>query len=62
MGFFSDLYNKGTEWAEKIQEYYREGMSMSREELREELRRWRRSPSSARYQGYMKAAKERGLA
>lgn len=62
MGFFSDLYDKGSEWAEEIQEYYREGKNMSREELREELKRARRNPTSARYQGYMKAAKERGLA
>ena len=61
MGFFSDLYNKGTEWAEEIQEYYQEGMSMSPEDLREELRRWRRNPTSARYQGYKKAADRRGI-
>ncbi len=61
MGFFSDLYNKGSEWAEEIQEYYREGKSMSREDLRDELRRWRSNPTSAQYQGYKKAADERGI-
>ena len=61
MGFFSDLYNKGSEWAEEIQEYYSEGRSMSREELREELKRARRNPTSAQYQGYKKAADERGI-
>ena len=61
MGFFSDLYNKGTEWAEEIQEYYREGMSMSAEDLHEELRRCRSNPTSARYQGYKKAADKRGI-
>ncbi len=39
MGLFSDIYDKGTEWAGEIQEYYREGKRMSREDLRDELRR-----------------------
>ncbi len=65
MGFLKDLggavYGNLKEWSEEIQEYYREGMSMSEEELRDELRRCLRNPTGARYQGYKKAAKQRGL-
>ena len=62
MGFFSDLYNKGTEWAQESNEYYNEAMRMSREDLRDELRRMGNSTvNMAKRNGYRKAAKERGI-
>ena len=65
MGLLRDLgsaaYEKLKERAEETQEYYSEGMSMSEEDLLDELRRWRRNPAGTRYQGYKKAAERRGL-
>lgn len=66
MGFFSDLgnavLNSAKEFSEESREYYREAMSMSREDLRDELRRMGNSTSNmAKRNGYMKAAKERGI-
>ena len=66
MGFFSDLggavLNSAKEYAEESREYYNEAMSMSREDLRDELRRMGNSTANmARRNGYMKAAKERGI-
>ena len=66
MGFFSDLgstvLNSAREWSEEANEYYREGMSMRPEELREELLRVKRHPSNkAKLVGYSKAAKDRNI-
>lgn len=62
MGFFSDLYDRGTEWAQESNEYYREAMNMSREDLRDELRRMGNSTvNMAKRNGYRKAARERGI-
>ena len=66
MGFFSDLgsavLNSAKEFGEESREYYREAMSMSREELQDEIRRMGNSTANmAKRNGYMKAAKERGI-
>lgn len=66
MGFFSDLggaiLNSAKNYAEESREYYNEAMSMSREDLRDELRRIGNSTANmAKRNGYMKAAKERGI-
>ena len=65
MGFFGDLGNAALnglkDWSAEAQEYYQEGMSMSKEELREEYQRAMRGSNNAKRVGYGKAAKERGL-
>ncbi len=61
MGFFSDLGGAIKDWSKEANEYYREAMSMSDDELREEARRVLRSSNMAKRTGYRKAAKERGL-
>lgn len=66
MGFFSDLggaiLNSAKNYGEESREYYNEAMSMSREDLRDELRRMGNSTANmAKRNGYMKAAKERGI-
>ena len=49
------------EWNEEAQGYYREGLDMDEGRLMSDLERARRSGSKAKFAGYHKAARERGL-
>ena len=63
MGLFDAIGGAVKDWAQESNEYYREAMNMSREDLRDELRRMGNSTvNMAKRNGYRKAARERGIA